>query len=244
MARAAQRDVVHDPVRVGAKAQHVDGLGAEERHARRRRARRCRRRSALRRCARTRSRTSVTPAAGDRQVHPGVGVEHVSLVVSKANSSVWPVVAFDSAETLATNSMLPDSASEFGELGQLGGVRAGALGGEVDVLVGAQRLDQVDLHLEGQRPDALVGVDQRRVVEMLGPHADDHVGGAGCCASMSCTGWVSVTSPNGSRSPDVGQRRREEVHRRRPDEARDEQVRRAGCTARRACRSAAPRRRA
>ena len=79
---------------------------------------------------------------------PVCGSNTASFAVSKANSSVAPFAAFDAAGTLATNSCSSGFGLQFFELGQLVGVHAGALGGEVDVLVGAERLDHVDLHLE------------------------------------------------------------------------------------------------
>src|SRR5204863_504591 len=50
-----------------------------------------------------------------------------------------------------------------------------AFGGEMDVLVRAERLDEVRRHLEGQRTDPGIRVDQRSVLDMLGPDAHDHV---------------------------------------------------------------------
>lgn len=55
------------------------------------------------------------------------------------------------------------------------GTRTGSRRREVQVLVGAQRLDQVDGDLEGQGADAGVPVEQRRVLEMFGTDAGDQV---------------------------------------------------------------------
>ena len=202
--------------------------------------------AAAAKCSRRLARTSREDvghsggAAGSIRLTPVSASKIVSLVVSNANSTVWPGVTLRLGGNPCHELVLADP-GVGGQLGELRGLRARALGAEVHVLVGAQRFDDVDGHLERQRPDPRVGVDQRRVLEVLGPDADDHVGRAWDAApSMSCTSGVSVTSPNGSRTPTSVSVRREEVHRRRSDEARDEQVRRAGRRAPRACRSAGP----
>ena len=120
MPRAAQRYVMHYPPNAGvggAVAQHVHRLGTQKRHAG---------------DIRLGVDAGLTKVRLQVRTHPGQCLGHsapdgggtvkftpesasntASFDVSKANSSVLPLVAFDAAGTLATNSCstAPDSAS-------------------------------------------------------------------------------------------------------------------------------------
>ena len=152
-------------------------------------------------------------AGGIDRLTPVSASNSVSLEVSKASSAVWPGDSLRLGGNPCHELVLADTGLG-GQLGELGRLRALALGAEVHVLVGAERLDQVDRHLEGQRPDPRVGVDQRGILEMLGPDADDHVGGLGMLVPASRAPLVvSVIVAERQPHSDVGQRGREEVHR-------------------------------
>ncbi|TMK97446.1 MAG: hypothetical protein E6G41_18145, partial [Actinobacteria bacterium] len=107
------------------------------------------------------------------------------------------------------------------ELGELLALRATRLAGaEVRVDLRAHRLDKLDRHLEG-RP--ALHVLECRVVEVLGPHARDQVAAA---HALRCVAQPPLQGEVCERKLEVValDLRREEVHRRRADEARDEDV--------------------
>src|SRR4051794_15899208 len=101
------------------------------------------------------------------------------------------------------------------QLGEVLALRALAAVGDVDEQVGAQRLDERDVGLEDE--PGLVA-DQRRVLEVLGPRAEDDL----AARRPRPLGQLELTKSE-LHAPALDGRW-EEVHGRRADEARDEQV--------------------
>jgi predicted dehydrogenase len=95
--------------------------------------------------------------------------------------------------------------------------------GEVGVDVGAHRLRQLDRC--GEHEAVLGGVGEVDVLEVLGPDADDHppVGGVGALDAAAQLVGERQLADRGAHAR-AGQLAVEEVHGRRPDEPRDEQV--------------------
>ena len=69
-----------------------------------------------------------------------------------------------------------------------------------------------------------MGVDQRGVFKMLGPHAHDHVGDPGVAGQHIAGRVTEQYLTHRHPQPGLGQRGREKVHGRRADEAGDKQI--------------------
>ena len=101
---------------------------------------------------------------------------------------------------------------------------SGSLDLEVGVLLGAQRLDEVDLGLERDAAVADVVADQRGVLEALRPDSGDHRGPAWQPARGRASSG-SWTSPSGSLSDVALELAGMKFIDGRADEAGDEEIR-------------------
>ena len=213
------------PCVVGAEAQHVDAFGAQKRHAGRVGLRGDSGPGEVLAQMRADLGQDVGHSPGGSMVRliPESASKIASLVVSNASSAVWPCVTFDSVETRATNSFspTPDSAASSASWAECAPAPSVL---KWTYLSAPSDSTRSTSDLEGQRPDPGIAVEQRRVLEVLRADTDDHVGRFLVPREHVVDLLGQHDFAERQAHPDVGQGRREEVHRRGSDEPGDEQV--------------------